>query len=95
MGRSYGKYATMVTALVSTCRCIIIITMQITLMSRTIGICVSLTNPHVIPNFSTVLLVFYSTFRGIRAVTYTDVLQFITFAIIMTLLVWFNSVKVG
>ncbi|WP_419241605.1 sodium:solute symporter family transporter [Cardinium endosymbiont of Nabis limbatus] len=95
MDHAYGKYARIITALVGTCRCIIIITMQITVMSRAIGMCISLPDPYILPTLATLLLVFYSAFGGIRAVTFTDILQFITFSMIIPLLSWFMFVKVG
>ncbi|AXI24268.1 Sodium:solute symporter family [Cardinium endosymbiont of Sogatella furcifera] len=95
MGHVYGRYARIVTALVGTCRCIIIITMQITVMSRSITMCVHVDNPYLVPIFASLFLVFYSTFGGVRAVTFTDILQFLTFSIIIPLLTWFIFLKAG
>ena len=95
MGSIYGRYPMFITVLVSICNCIIGVTSQIIIMSQAIGMCVTLANSYVIPIFSTLLLIFYSTFGGIRAVTFTDVLQFITFSIIIPLLCWFTFIKIG
>lgn len=57
--------------------------------------CVTLANPYIIPILSTLILIFYSMFGGVRAVTFMDVLQFITFSIIIPLLCWFIFIKVG
>ncbi|WP_223261909.1 sodium:solute symporter family transporter [Cardinium endosymbiont of Dermatophagoides farinae] len=84
----------MIAAIVGICNAIVIITMQITVMSQAIGICLKVANPYIMPILATLLLTFYSTFGGIRAVTFTDVLQFITFAIIIPLLAWFIFLKV-
>ncbi|WP_342265060.1 sodium:solute symporter family transporter [Cardinium endosymbiont of Philonthus spinipes] len=88
IGSVYGIYPRILTALVSICSCIVIITSQMIVMSKAIEICLVLTNPYVITALASLLLIFYSTFGGIRAVTFTDVLQFLTFSIIIPLLAW-------
>ncbi|WP_342265202.1 sodium:solute symporter family transporter [Cardinium endosymbiont of Philonthus spinipes] len=95
IGHIYGRCPRVIAALIGICGSIVIITMQITVMSQAIGMCISLGNPYVMPILATLLLVFYSTFGGIRAVTFTDVLQFITFSIIIPLLCWFIFRKAG
>ncbi|WP_223262007.1 hypothetical protein [Cardinium endosymbiont of Dermatophagoides farinae] len=62
MGSIYGRYPMFITVLVSICNCIIGVTSQIIIMSQAIGMCVTLANSYVIPIFSTLLLIFYSTF---------------------------------
>ncbi|WP_419241429.1 sodium:solute symporter family protein [Cardinium endosymbiont of Nabis limbatus] len=94
IGNIYGRYPRMVTALVGICSTVLIITMQISVMSQAIGICLKITNPYIMPIVATLLLIFYSTFGRIRAVTFTDVFQFITFAIIIPLLAWLMFLKV-
>ncbi|MEF2228782.1 MAG: HD domain-containing protein [Candidatus Cardinium sp.] len=95
MGSIYGRLPMIMTVFVSICNCILGVTGQIVIMSQAIRMCVTLSNPYVMPILSTLLLIFYSTFGGIRAVTFTDVLQFITFSIIIPLLCWFTFIKVG
>ncbi|TSJ80566.1 MAG: HD domain-containing protein [Candidatus Cardinium sp.] len=95
LGSIYGKYPRIIAAVVGICTSVVIITGQITVMSKAISICISLVNPFVIPTLATLLLIFYSTFGGIRAITFTDVLQFLTFSVIIPLLAWFMFVKVG
>ncbi|AXI23920.1 Sodium:solute symporter family protein [Cardinium endosymbiont of Sogatella furcifera] len=95
IGSIYGTYAKVITVLVSICCNILLITSQIVIVSQTIGICVTLDNPYVIPVLSTSILIFYSTFGGGRAVTLTDVFQFITFSIVIPLLCWFAFAKIG
>ncbi|WP_419241699.1 hypothetical protein [Cardinium endosymbiont of Nabis limbatus] len=95
MGDMYGKYPRVMTVFVGICRTIIVITSQIIIMSQAIGICVTLANPYVIPILCTLLLIFYSTFGGVCAVTFTDIIQFVTFSIIIPLLCWFIFVKIG
>ncbi|WP_223261987.1 hypothetical protein [Cardinium endosymbiont of Dermatophagoides farinae] len=93
VGSIYGRYPRIITALVDACNCIIGVTMQINIISQSIGMCLGLTDPFLITAFSTLLLIFYSTFGGIRSVAFTDVLQFITFSIIIPFLAWFMFVK--
>ncbi|WP_243018306.1 MULTISPECIES: sodium:solute symporter family protein [Candidatus Cardinium] len=95
IGHVYGNYARIVAALIGICKCIIIITIQINVMSYTTKIVLGSINPHLVAILATLLLVFYSTFGGARAVIYTDVLQFLTFSIIIPLLAWFMFVKIG
>ena len=95
MGSIYGRYPRCITVLVSICRNIILITSQIIIMSHAISMCVTSANPYIIPIFSTLILIFYSMFGGVRAVTFTDVFQFITFSIIIPLLSWLMFVNVG
>ncbi len=45
-------------------------------------------DPQLITIFATLILIFYAMFGGIRAVTFTDVLQFITFTVIIPLLAY-------
>ncbi|MGI2299593.1 sodium:solute symporter family transporter [Candidatus Cardinium hertigii] len=94
MGSIYGRYPRFITVLVSICRNIVLITSQIIIMSHAISMCVISSNPYIIPIFSTLILIFYSMFGGVRVVTFTDVFQFITFAIIIPLLSWFMFVNV-
>ncbi|WP_419241351.1 sodium:solute symporter family transporter [Cardinium endosymbiont of Nabis limbatus] len=91
----YGRYPRMVTALICVCGSIIVITSQITAMSQAIHMCLRSINPVIVTILSTLLLIFYSTFGGVRAVTFTDVLQFITFSIIIPILAWFMFVQAG
>ncbi|MGI2262379.1 hypothetical protein ACRRVA_03715 [Candidatus Cardinium hertigii] len=79
MGSIYGRYPRFITVLVSICRNIILITSQIIIMSHAISICVTSANPYIIPIFSTLILIFYSMFGGVRAVTFTDVLHIYNF----------------
>ncbi|MGI2299594.1 sodium:solute symporter family transporter [Candidatus Cardinium hertigii] len=95
IGSIYGTYPKIVTALFSILHSIVMITMQIIAISKALTICLGVIDPYLLTIFSTLLLIFYSIFGGVRAVTYTDVLQFITFSIIIPLLTWFMFIKVG
>lgn len=89
IGSVYGKYARMITALSGICDAIAMIAGQISAMSLAISMCLDSVNPKIITILVTIILIFYSSFGGIRAVTFTDVLQFITFTIIILILAWF------
>lgn len=95
IGYIYGTYPRIMAALVGISGCIIGITMQIAVMTQAINMCITLNNAYIIPILAAFLLIFYSAFGGIRAVTFTDVLQFLTFSMIIRLLAWFMFVKVG
>ncbi|MGI2298745.1 sodium:solute symporter family transporter [Candidatus Cardinium hertigii] len=95
IGSIYGTYPKIVTAVFSILHSTVMITMQIIAISKALSMCLGVTDLYLLTIFSTLLLIFYSTFGGVRAVTYTDVLQFITFAIIIPLLTWFMFIKVG
>ncbi|MGI2298885.1 sodium:solute symporter family transporter [Candidatus Cardinium hertigii] len=95
IGSIYGTYPRIIAALVGICTCIIGITLQINVMSQAINMSLGSIDPRIITILSTVLLIFYSTFGGVRAITYTDVLQFITFSVIIPLLAWFMFIQIG
>ncbi len=95
LGSVYGRYARIITALSGICASIATIALQINVMSLVIGMCVDLINYRVITILATLILILYSTFGGIRAVTLTDVFQFLTFSIIIPLLTWFIFINAG
>ncbi|MGI2298744.1 sodium:solute symporter family transporter [Candidatus Cardinium hertigii] len=95
IGRIYGKLPRFVVSISTICYCIVTITAQLVAISKGISICIGSDNAEIITVFSALILIFYSSFGGIRAVTYTDVMQFTTFAIIIPLLAWFMFVKSG
>ncbi|AWN81640.1 hypothetical protein DK880_00311 [Candidatus Cardinium hertigii] len=88
IGSVYGKYPRIIASLAYVIASIPSITTQIKVTALAISMSTELNDS--IKNYSIVfaafILVFYSTFGGIRAVTFTDVLQFITFTIIIPLL---------
>ncbi|MGI2299423.1 sodium:solute symporter family transporter [Candidatus Cardinium hertigii] len=95
IGSIYGIYPRIITASVSIATCITTISAQILVMSYSIKMCLNSIDSFLITILSTFLLIFYSAFGGVRAITYTDVLQFITFSVIIPLLSWFMFIKVG
>ncbi len=95
IGNVYGKWPRAIVALFNMGSSITMVTMQIHVMSLSIRMCIHSVNPDLITISSTLILIFYSSFGGIRAVTFTDVLQFITFSVILPFLAWRIFVKVG
>ena len=95
IGSIYGIYPKIVTAFVNICESIVSITTQIIVISQALKMCLSSINPSFITIFSALILIFYSMFGGVRAVTYTDIFQFITFSIIIPFLCYFMFLKVN
>ncbi|AXI24285.1 Sodium:solute symporter family protein [Cardinium endosymbiont of Sogatella furcifera] len=93
MGRVYGKYPRMITALLSLCYSTVVIAMQIRIMCRGINICIDSASPLAITLLATFMLVTYALFGGIRAVVLTDIWQFITFSTVIALLAWFMFIQ--
>ena len=89
MGAVYGKLPRIITALASIGTSIASLAIQINVMTLAMSICLESVNPRMITIFATLALIFYSTSGGIRAVTFTDVLQFVTFAVVIPLLAWY------
>ena len=95
LGHVYGRYPRIVAALSSICTYIASLAIQINIISLSIRICIQSDNYQAITILSTLILIVYSTFGGIRSVTFTDVLQFITFAIIIPMLACLMFEKTG
>lgn len=89
IGRVYGKYPRIITALLSICYSTVVIAMQIHVMSQGISICIDSASPLFITILATLVLVTYAIFGGIRAVILTDVWQYITFSSLICILAWF------
>ncbi|CDG49476.1 sodium:solute symporter family protein [Cardinium endosymbiont of Bemisia tabaci] len=94
MGRIYGKYARIITALLNIPYLIIFIAIQINVMSQAINICIS-SNAYTVTIVATVILCLYTMFGGIYAITFTDVWQFIIFSAIIFILTWFTFNHLG
>ena len=83
IGSVYGKYPRIIVALLCICSSIAMVTLEINAISFIMSICISSIDPSVITILAALVLIFYATFGRIRSVTNTDVLQFITFTIII------------
>lgn len=86
IGSVYGKYPRIIVALLATCSAISIVKDQINAISNIITICLDAINPTSITVLATLTLIFYATLAGMRSVTNTDVLQCITFVVIIALI---------
>lgn len=95
MGRVYGKYPRIITALLSTCTSAALVAMQVHIVSQVISGCINSVSPISITILATLMLVAYTIFGGIRAVVLTDVSQFITFVSLICLLAWLMFTKTG
>ncbi|WP_243018209.1 sodium:solute symporter family transporter [Candidatus Cardinium hertigii] len=95
IGSVYGRYARIITTLSGICDAIAMIAAQVSAMSLAISMCLDVVNPKVITIGVTLILIFYSSFGGIRAVVFTDILQFITFTIIIPILAWLMFKSTG
>lgn len=95
IGIMYGKTPRVITALSGIATAIAGIAIQINVISMVVSMCINMTNTQTITIISTLILVFYATFGGIRAIIYTDVLQFITFSIVIPLLAFFMFKNIG
>ncbi|WP_133282057.1 sodium:solute symporter family protein, partial [Cardinium endosymbiont of Culicoides punctatus] len=95
IGRIYGKIPRVITAIACIITAIATIAIQINVITLTVGMCTDMVDPRIITIIATLILIFYSSFGGIRAVTYTDALQFITFLIIIPVLAWLMFQKTG
>ncbi|UWW97142.1 MAG: sodium:solute symporter family protein [Candidatus Cardinium sp.] len=93
IGYVYGTYPRIITAISNICRSIVSLSIQIVVISKTISICVGPVDSREITILATLILIAYSAFGGIRSVTFTDVLQFLTFSMIIPLLAWFIFIK--
>ncbi|CDG49515.1 sodium:solute symporter family protein [Cardinium endosymbiont of Bemisia tabaci] len=87
MGRMYGKYTRMITALLSIPYLITFVTIQIKVMSQAINMCIA-SNSYIVTIVATTILCLYTMFGGIHSVTITDVWQFIVFFSIILILTW-------
>ena len=93
MGRVYGKYPRIITAVLNICYSTVVIAMQIRIMSQVIGVCITSASPLAITILTTLLVVAYAIFGGIRAIVLTDIWQCITFSILICCLAWFMFKK--
>ncbi|MDN5247437.1 MAG: hypothetical protein V3580_04535 [Candidatus Cardinium sp.] len=95
MGRVYGNYPRIITAVLSVCFSTVVVAIQIHIMSQSISMCIDSASPLCITILTTLILITYATFGGIRAVTFTDVWQCITFSAFICVLAWFMFKQTG
>ncbi|AXI24249.1 Sodium:solute symporter family protein [Cardinium endosymbiont of Sogatella furcifera] len=93
IGRVYGRYPRIITALLGCCHSIVFVATQVHIVSQVISRCIHSVNPHFITILAAVMLIAYTIFGGIRAVVLTDIWQFITFVGLICLSAWFMFTK--
>ncbi|ROT47271.1 sodium:solute symporter family protein [Candidatus Cardinium hertigii] len=86
IGSVYGKYPRIIAAITTIGFSIVLIAIQISVMAKAINMCMDTVDSKIITIVATLVLICYSAIGGIRSVTFTDVLQFVTFTIIIPLL---------
>ena len=90
MGAMFGKYVQIITALLGIFLCAGIIALQFRVSASIFQLFFGISGFYA-TMLSAVIVVVYSTFGGIRAVTFTDLIQFFTFGSIVpmiSLMVW-------
>ncbi|MGI2298505.1 sodium:solute symporter family protein [Candidatus Cardinium hertigii] len=95
MASVYGPYARFITALFEVCNSVTIVSLQIRLISDTVGLLMPSANPFTITLLITVFMVVYAMFGGVRAIVFTDVWQCIIFSILTVVLAWCVFKKSG
>ncbi len=73
MGRVYGNYTRVITALLSVPHSIALIAAQVYILSDVISKCINSVNPVFITILASIILVAYTIFGGSRAVVLTDI----------------------
>ncbi|MGI2299160.1 sodium:solute symporter family protein [Candidatus Cardinium hertigii] len=86
MGSSYSRYERLITALFEVCNSIIIVSLQIRVISETIGLFIPSVCPLAITILITSVMVIYAMFGGARAIAFTDVWQSIVFSTLIVIL---------
>jgi Na+/proline symporter/signal transduction histidine kinase len=88
MGKLYGKSVRIITAIASIASCVAVIAMQIKVFSTIFSHFLGVSSIYATLASSFVVIV-YSAFGGIKAVTFTDIIQFITFGVVIPIFAMF------
>ena len=94
IGQVYGPIPRVVSGLASLFGSVGTLAVQLIAISHAIAVCVEGITPQQVIVPSAIILVAYSSWGGIRSVTFTDVFQLISFAIILPLIAWFMFQKI-
>ena len=94
MGNLYGARVRSMTALGGILYAICIIAMQFQVIGRVITLCLGLQG-NVTLYLAVLVVLTYSILGGIKSVTLTDVLQFMTFSTLIPILIWLVARKLG
>ncbi|WP_341752660.1 MULTISPECIES: sodium:solute symporter family protein [unclassified Candidatus Tisiphia] len=90
MGTLYGKKVQLLTAIAGIFLCIGIVAVQFKVSATMLQLFFNVSSFHAVLA-SAVIVILYSAFGGIKAVTFTDIIQFLTFGTvvpIITLIIW-------
>lgn len=93
IGRVYGKHARFIAALSGICSSVAVISIQISVMSRAIGMFMPALSAKLVVLFAAFILIFYTTVGGIRIATITQVCYLITFSIVLPLVLYWLILK--
>ncbi len=88
MGKLYGKSARIITAITAIASSIAVIAMQIKVFSSIFNHFLGIASVYA-TLASTFVVIVYSAFGGIKAVTFTDIIQFITFGVVIPIFATF------
>lgn len=89
IGSVYGTWPRIISALFGVVRSLITIVTQINVVTSAVTICIPKIDSHAITVAISLIFVTYSSLGGIRSVTFTDVMQFITFTIVIPFFTWY------
>ncbi|TDG95677.1 sodium:solute symporter family protein [Cardinium endosymbiont of Culicoides punctatus] len=95
IGSIYGCMPRVVTAVCNVMGSIAILAMQIHVMAHAISVYTDLFHPRIMTTLATLIFITYTAWGGVRAVTYTDIFQLITFIIIIPILAWLLFQQTG
>ncbi|WP_432466139.1 sodium:solute symporter family transporter [Candidatus Cardinium hertigii] len=95
IGSSYGTWPRVLSALFGVARSIITIVTQINVITSTVTICIPNIDSYAITAAISLIFIIYSSLGGIRAVTFTDVMQFITFTIVIPFFTWYMYMHIN
>jgi Na+/proline symporter/signal transduction histidine kinase len=87
MGKLYGSTARVITASAGIILLITLVSVQFKIASTVLGHLIG-SSGSITTIGSAVVVILYSSFGGIRSVTYTDVIQFFTFGTIIPFIAW-------
>lgn len=85
MGRIFGERARIMTAIFAITLCVGMVAIQFHVASSILGVFFNFSGIYAVA-VSAVIVTFYSSMGGIRAVTFTDVIQFLTFATVIPII---------
>lgn len=95
IGSAYGIWPRVFSALFGVVRSLITIVTQINVITSAVTICIPNTDSYAVTAAISLIFIVYSSLGGIRAVTFTDVMQFITFTIVIPFFTWYMYIHIN